>query len=146
MNPQTIARQTRFRQFVYDFDMNPIIEKTDLRTALKTGLSIVFVENQAQADTIRQMCDGMYVPVGAYNRWPASQAQLLNAWHKLTLKHSFGVMILHQSACTGWYAYADKIIWIGEQYDANTPEFAQASLRIRGKTVTPVIYSKEELS
>lgn len=144
MNPQTIARQTRFRQFVYGFNMNQITEKQPLSEVLKRGLNIVFVETRAQANTIREMCVNLDVPVNAYDQ-SAAPLQLLNWWHKLTLKQSLGVMILHQSGCTGWYAHADNMIWIGEPYDTNTPEYAQASLRIRGKTVNPVIYTKDEL-
>jgi len=128
------------------FAFEPHLIMTTLAQVAATGLSIIFVETISQGLAVAKYCDSVNMPIVDYHGHVSIQS-LLRHWQRITTMCVSGVLILPQlpTCMVGWYAYADRILWVGDEQDRDTPEYQQASLRIRGKTFPPIIIDRNSL-
>jgi hypothetical protein len=115
--------------------------ETNLREIVKYGHSIVFVPGIAAANLIQEKITEM--PVVYLD--PRNGEAALRRWLRVTTDYPNGLLLANHSNCTGWRVFADRIVWVGRPIDAEAPEFAQASVRIRGKSCMPIITSLDNL-
>jgi len=133
-HPRHYLTQLSTRQFAFESQLIMSNPQT-LTEIAQDGFTIVFVPNMATADLIkRRLCT---VPVDMID--PRAAEAALRRWVRTTSDMRNGVLIVQRANCTGWRAYADRIVWIGLPHDKELPEFAQAGGRIRGKYVEPLI-------
>lgn len=115
--------------------------ETSLHEIVKYGHSIVFVPGIAAANLIQEKITGM--PIVMLNA--VSPEAALRRWLRVTTEFPNGLLLASQTNYTGWRVFADRIVWIGRPIDAENPEYAQASGRIRGKSCMPIITSLDNL-
>lgn len=115
--------------------------ETSLREIVKYGHSIVFVPGIAAANLIQEKITEM--PVVYLD--PRNIEGALRRWLRVTTEFPNGLLLASQANYTGWRVFADRIVWIGRPIDAENPEYAQASGRIRGKSCMPIITSLDNL-
>ena len=110
---------------------------------ISNGHSIVFFATLAQSQKIRALCVLHEIPLVEL-----LSKDSLRRWQRVHTTKANGVLLVHSLVSTGWYAYADRVLWV------DRPEkpailaaqgLSQASQRIRGKTVQPIIFLTEDI-
>lgn len=140
IHPRHYLAQRFNRQFA--FEPHLIMSNPQTLTEIaQEGFTIVFVPNMATAD--RVMYRLANVPMATL--LPGITESVMRRWVRITNEKRNGVLIVQRGNCTGWRAYADRIVWIGLPHDKELPEFAQAGGRVRGKYVEPIILSADQI-
>lgn len=137
-----LAQQQHNRLFA--FQPHLIMSNTPeskFREIVTHGHSIVFVPGIAAADLIQERVTDM--PVVSLNARSIEAG--LRQWLRVTTDNPNGLLLASYSMCTGWRVFADRIVWIGQPRDVDTPKYAQASGRIRGKSCMPIITNLDNL-
>lgn len=117
-------------------------EMTFLET-IQNGHSIVFYSTPAQSQKIRALCALHEIPL-----IELLSKDSLRSWQRVHTTKASGVLLVNSLTLTGWYAYADRVLWVD---DPEKPailvaqDLNQAGKRIRGKTVQPIIFRPEDI-
>lgn len=117
-------------------------ETTFLET-IRNGHSIVFFATLAQSQKIRALCALHQIPLVEL-----LSKDSLRSWQRVHTSKENGVLLVHSLVSTGWYAYADRVLWVDNPEKTAilaAQELDQASHRIRGKQVTPIIFKMDEI-
>lgn len=105
--------------------------------------SIVFYSTLAQSQKIRAMCALHDVPLVEL-----LSKDSLRSWQRVHTSKANGVLLVHSLVTAGWYAYADRVLWVDSPEKPAilvAQDLDQARHRIRGKQVTPIIFRMDEI-
>lgn len=114
-------------------------EMTFLET-IQNGHSIVFFHDSDALHTAAGVAMKHNIPTVTF-----MSKESLRQWQRVHTTMANGILLVHIANCTGWQTYADRVIWLkGLHYD-QFEQYDQASHRIRGKTVEPIIFHPEDI-
>ncbi len=117
-------------------------EMTFLET-ISNGHSIVFFATLEQSQKIRALCVLHEIPLVEL-----LSKDSLRRWQRVHTTKANGVLLVHSLVSTGWYAYADRVLWVDipeKPAILAAQDLSQARHRIRGKTVQPIIFLTEDI-
>ena len=140
--------QTVVRHFAFNFNRTTMPEVTSnpvpgFLETIRNGHSIVFFATLAQSQKIRAMCALHDVPLVEL-----LSKDSLRSWQRVHTSKANGVLLVHSLVSTGWYAYADRVLWVDNPEKPAmlaAQDLDQAGQRIRGKTVQPIIFRPEDI-
>lgn len=110
---------------------------------ISNGHSIVFFATLAQSQKIRALCVLHEIPLVEL-----LSKDSLRRWQRVHTTKANGVLLVHSLVSTGWYAYADRVLWVDSPEKPAilaAQDLDQAGHRIRGKTVQPIIFHPEDI-
>ncbi len=110
---------------------------------ISSGHSIVFFATLSQSQKIRALCALHEIPLVEL-----LSKDSLRRWQRAHTTKANGVLLVHSLVSTGWYAYADRVLWVDSPEKPAilaAQDLSQASHRIRGKQVTPIIFLTEDI-
>ena len=110
---------------------------------ISNGHSIVFYATLAQSQKIRALCVLHEIPLVEL-----LSKDSLRLWQRVHTTKANGVLLVHSLVSTGWYAYADRVLWVDNPEKLAilaAQDLGQAGHRIRGKTVQPIIFLTEDI-